>query len=314
MRRLVINILFFALFLGGLILFFETLYKDHKSRIEKTLERLDENSQNIETLIIGASHTLGIGINNEFKNQNIYNVSIGGQDLLHSYLILKKFLEETTNLRSVIIELEYHSLGYNFSEFNQGWKNRQYFTYTKNLYDNSAINLFLANSSFFNSNRDLNHLLNKLMNSELKKQQNLNISKQSLANHNSPLTASSKDEGSACKKRATEHSRAKYKHTLISENIEVLKNIISLCDKKNIKLNFINTPKKKCYLNQYLANKNMLKNKKILNRIISNSNAIYYDILESESFDHSDYSNPDHLNEKGLNKLSRILFSQILKE
>ena len=37
-------------------------------------------------------------------------------------------------------------------------------------------------------------------------------------------------------------------------------------------------------------------------------------MLESESFDHSDYSNPDHLNEKGLNKLSRILFSQILNE
>lgn len=310
MRRLFIDILFFALFLVGLILFFETLYKDHMSRIEKTLERLDENSQNIETLIIGASHTLDIGINKEFKNKNIYNVSIGGQDLLHSYLILKKFLEETTNLSSVIIELEYHSLGYNFSEFNQGWKNRQYFTYTKHLYDKSTINLFLANSSFFNSNRDLNHLLNKLMKSKVKKKQNSKIREQALANHNTPLAPPSENEVAACKKRATEHSRTKYKNTLVGENIEVLRNIISLCETQKINLYFINTPKKKCYLNQYLASKNMLKNKKTLNRIINNSNASYYDFLESKSFDHSDYSNPDHLNEEGLNKLSNILFSK----
>ena len=63
-------------------------------------------------------------------------------------MVLKSFIDSMPNLKYVIIELEYHSLGYNISKFNQDWKDRQYFPYTKELYNKSFANILMAKSNF----------------------------------------------------------------------------------------------------------------------------------------------------------------------
>ena len=157
MKKLAVNS-FNLLFIISISVFgFEFIYKDYINPVDYRLKPL-EFIEEVETLILGASHTQALGNKFIFENHKCYNASLGGQDLLHSFLILKSFVQKMNNLKSVVIELEYHSLGYNLDHFQQSWKDRQYYKYTHELENKNWLNTLLAKSNFFRSNRDLSYI------------------------------------------------------------------------------------------------------------------------------------------------------------
>ena len=314
MKKLILNIIGLFLVLGICILGLEYAYKDYINPVDYRLKPLEVISSDVETLILGASHTQAIGNQEIIKNQNCYNTSMGGQDLLHTFLILKSFIEKMNKLKTVVVELEYHSLGYNFADFNQVWKDRQYYTYTNQLDHNDWVSQLLAKSTFQRSNRDFSYLINIFSN---QKQEPIRIKeiieslkeRKTVAQKNDFIPLTNKEFNlTDCKKRAFEQSRIKYKKSLVPQNKEILEKIIQLSKVKNINLILLNTPKTSCYIDNYLTNKEMGKMKNEIKFILKKYKLEYYDFLESKSFNDSDFADYDHLNVKGVSKLIKKIY------
>lgn len=312
MKKLAANTFGLLLVIGLSIFGLEFLYKDHINPIDYNLKPLQIVSNNVETLILGASHTQALGNQPIFKNQNCYNASNGGQDLFHSYLVLKSFIDNMNKLKTVIIELEYHSLGYNFNKFNQEWKDRQYYTYTKELYNKNWLNQLLAKSNFFRSNRDLSYILNLLSQT---KQVPINtqeaiifskVNKLEKKNNFIPL-ANKRFNFDDCKKRALEQAAIKYNKSLIPQNKNVLEKLIKLCRSKNINLIFLNTPKTSCYIDNYLSVKEMREMKNEISMILKKNRLKHYDFFNHDSFNDNDFSDYDHINNIGAIKLRNLI-------
>jgi hypothetical protein len=310
-KKLLSNILSFLFFFFSFTALLELIYEDYRNNIDYIISPLFSDSLNVETLIIGASHTQSLGALEIFEEQKTYNASIGGQDLLHSYLILRSCIDKQPNLKTVLMELEYHSLGFSFSKFNQNWKERQYFPFTNYLSDSSLTNYILAKSNFFRSNRDINFLINKIKPLKSHKAYTANEDKNYLNNSLIPLVKMDKNDKIDCVKRAIEHTKIKYNKSIVKDNEIILNNVIDLCENNKINLMFINTPKKKCYVKEYLSCENINQDKERIYNIVNKSNINYLDFLEQNFFTENSFRDADHLNQKGVDVLKNLLLNTL---
>lgn len=255
---------------------------------------LDKNCTEINTLILGSSHTF-YGLNPDYFSKKTFNAAYVSQSLDLDYDILKKYHSKFKNLKTVILPISYFSLFETLKSDVEKWRMKNYVLYY-DFQKTSGVNPTLE-------------ILNSDIKSNLKK-----IIKHYIL-HKSYITSSNLGWGtnfnSKNKKKFKGEITAK-KHTaknfnLYHENVNTLKKIITLCKKNNTKIIFITTPTHKSYYQN--VHKNQLEKtvQTVTDLVKANSNCSYLNLLQSKKFTPEDFYDADHLNEIGAKKLSLIV-------
>lgn len=291
-----------VLFLLGLVLVFEILYSNTKTRIDELYSVIHDSSDSVEVAIIGNSHAGAIGTPSllGIKESKVGNYSVGGQDLFHASLVINEVVGTKKNLKYLILFVDYDLMGYSLISTNQRYTDREYYNYADTMQDMSLANRIMAKSNFFRNNRDLSILRNVF---SLSKKKETYVDRR---NDYIPI-ATKNDQLDLCEKRAKEMTCVKFNLDLIDENAILLKQICREVLDNSISLLVIVPPKRTCFY-VYAHKGNTSKGKDMLYKtVLQYPNVKFIDLYNSSEFTDEDFIDPDHLNIKGVKKLSEIV-------
>jgi biopolymer transport protein ExbD len=255
---------------------------------------LNENAAEINTLILGSSHTF-YGLNPEYFSQETFNAAYVSQSLDLDYEILRKYDLKLKNLKTVIIPISYFSLFETLETDVEKWRIKNYVIYydLENTYQLLDHFESLDNHIALNVKKIIKYyVLNKSYITSSYLGWGTNFNSKNKKTLNGVFTAK-------------KHTAKNF--NLYDENIKSLQKIVTLCRKNKVKVIFITTPTHASYYHN--LNKNQLeKTTKTISKFVkNNSNCEYINMLTSDKFTNEDFYDADHLNEIGAKKLSLFL-------
>lgn len=283
---------------------------------EKMIGALNEKDS-IEIVILGTSHAT-YGVNpNEF-DLYAYNLANVSQRLYFDKRILLSIIDELTELKFVLISIDYHSL-YSSS---QGIRN--FWSYYGNGIKYKDENYFLADLSpflFGYTPRVSISLLKKEITKSIKypNQNTLNFNVEEGVNILDSIKhgylgyeGSQTDDFNEKKYFVKANTFNKYIYSSDEEKeiIEDLNNFIEILKSKNITPILFTAPTYEEY-NDFLDEKVIDKNNKTIKDICEKYNILYFNHMNNSTFKKEDFYNANHLNKKGALKFSKILNNQI---
>lgn len=109
MKKYIINLIIFLLPLCVVFLILEICIRNYSTVMKQKQTYLSENSEAIEVLILGNSHS-GDGLNPNVFSLHTFNAAQGSQSLYFDIEIAKKYLPRMKQLKYVLISIDYHSL------------------------------------------------------------------------------------------------------------------------------------------------------------------------------------------------------------
>lgn len=291
LSKIILPILFFFLVL-------EIAIRKIPNDYQLKKDYLDKNAAEINTLILGSSHTF-YGLNPEYFSKKTFNAAYVSQSLDLDYEILKKYDSKLKNLKTVIVPISYFSLFETLDTDVEKWRIKNYVLYYgfENNYQFTDNFESLNNDIKLNVKKGIKHYF-------------FNQSFITSSHLGWGTTFNSKNKktlnGAFTAKRHTAKNSDLY-----DDNIKSLYKIIALCKKNNINIVYITTPTDKSYyenLNKIQIEKTI---KTITDLVKNNSNCYYLNLLNSEKFTKEDFYDADHLNEIGAKKLSLLLNAEI---
>lgn len=294
MKRFLFHILKIILPILFFLLVLEVAIRKIPNDYQLKKEYLDQNAPEINTLILGSSHTF-YGINPAYFSKKTFNAAYVSQTLDLDYEFLNSYQSKLKNLKTVIIPISYFSMFETLETDAERWRIKNYILYYgfENKYHFTDNYESLSNDIQLNVKKVVKHYaLNK-----------------------SFITSSDLGWGNNFNSKNKKTPRGKYtaeKHTvknfdLYAANLKSLNGIITLCKKNNINIIFITTPTHKSYY-QNLNKIQLEKTTKTISELLkNNSNCKYLNLLDSNKFSNEDFYDADHLNEIGAKKLSLFL-------
>jgi hypothetical protein len=294
MRKILKGSLLLLLISGCFIFLLEYRYKNYRTYYDIIFKDIEKNKDQYTDIYIGNSHSQALKTYTNKPNAVVLNIATPGQDVFKTYTILKKWLPQFKNVRTVYFGLDHETLGQNLSLSGLKIDDRQLYKYTDTLYDNSIENQLMAKSGFFRANRDISYLYKPQP----------SIEEVTYV----PPTVNLNDAD--CKRRSLEHSQIRFKQFLIDENLKLLNKIIEVANANKVKLVVFNPPKSDCYNNNlYLTNSNLAKQK--IDSLFTAGNINYININDSNYFSKADFLDYDHLNEVGRQKFIKLLNKKV---
>lgn len=262
---------------------------------------LDKSAKEIEVLYLGNSHIF-YGINPEFSNFNSFNAAYGSQSLNYDFAILNLYKNEWRKLKFIVVPIDYTSMYSSIEDGIENWRVKNYVLYfgLKNyeLSNNYEIlngkllkNSIRIKSFYFNKKSDIS--CNRL---------GFGLAFNSKNAKNIELTG---------KEAAENHTKKIANNVSFPKNKKALKAIVDFAKRKNLKVIFVTCPAYRTYttrLNSQQLNRTINHAKEIS---INNKNTHYFNFLEDQRFDSSDFFDADHLNEIGAKKFTLIMDSLI---
>lgn len=258
---------------------------------------LDKNSDKLEILLLGNSH-IYFGVNPIYLKQRSFNASHISQSLDYDLEILKKYDTKWTNLKYIVVPIDYFSFYSKLETGIENWRVKNYNIYygikgNSNFWDNFEV----PNSKFKDN---LYRILND------KSDITCNLLGWGTT-YNSKKNKSLIETGAIAKKRHT----IKKDDLIFNQNIETVKSIINFANKNNIKLIFITSPAYKTYTDNLNRNQLETSVRKVNDLISGKKNSKYYNLINDKSFKFEDFYDADHLNEIGAKKLTTKIDSLV---
>jgi hypothetical protein len=257
---------------------------------------LKSNSNTIETLILGSSHTF-YGVNPLFIESKAFNASNVSQSPDIDFAILKSYEDDFERLKTVVIRLSYDTLFEQLKDSPEDWRLKDYKIYTDIIFDYK-----------FNHNSEI---------LSIGARQVLKVLKGYYLNDKSLLNCDSLGWGNDLENRPKTNLNkggllAAKKHTInnwdvLTANIKAFKKLNDWCDIKGVKVILVTPPAYRSYRNNLDEHQ--------LNRMIQVGseldlkfdNCSYYNFMDSDDFIADDFYDADHLNAAGAKKFSLII-------
>ncbi|MDH8701459.1 hypothetical protein M2138_000801 [Dysgonomonadaceae bacterium PH5-43] len=263
---------------------------------------LDSNSSEIETLILGNSHSY-FGLNPIYFSNKTFNAANVSQDLVCDFDIYKKYSDKLNHLKTIIIPISYFSLWHNLEKSEEDWRLKNYSIY----FDIKKDFSFRHNFEISNSKDIISQKLSYYTNNNHK------VTCSKLGWGNTYISTNLEDSGIA---RASAHTKDSLfsveNKTLFEKNICILTQIINL--NPNINIVFFIPPAYETYRVNIRQEQLALTIKTMTELIDKHRNCSFYNFFNESSFVETDYYDADHLNELGAKKLSLIIESKIKTE
>ncbi len=256
---------------------------------------LDLNSNKIQTLILGTSHTY-YGINPDYINSNAFNAAYVSQTLNIDNEILLLYKNRLTSLKTVILPISYASIFSRLELEKEQWRIKNYQIYyginvLNGIKYNSEV---LGNKLYLNLVRIYHFLFNK---KELLTCSMLGWGQNYQSNKSQDLKLSAVFA-------AKRHTQSNFNYCKLNTND--FKKIDKICKENHIRLIVITCPTHLAY--RELLNQGQLsKMYSVLDSLHMECNFTYIDFSKDNRFIDEDFYDADHLNEKGAKKLSLML-------
>ncbi len=128
MKRFIVNIIYFVspILLVAIVMEFLLRHIPNDYLYKKTY--LDNHSEEIETLILGNSHTF-YGIDPVYFSTECFNVSNVSQTLTYDLEIIKKFQDRLIDLKTIVLPVSYFSLYDKLEANKESWRIKNYVIY-----------------------------------------------------------------------------------------------------------------------------------------------------------------------------------------
>jgi len=305
MRRFITKIIIISLPIMVVALLMEILLRNTPNDYLFKKEYLDKNSSEIETLILGSSHSF-YGFNPTYFTSKTFNASHISQSLNYDFEILQKYQSNFENLKAIVLPISYFTLFGKLEADSESWRVKNYIIYyemntSKSFIDHSE---FLGNSIYVSLKRLISYYI-------LEKSP---ISCTELGwgkKHKSENAIDLIKSGRAASLRHSKNiNDIKYK-TIFKENVFILSSIVKWCKDRNIKLVLLTPPAFTTY-RQNLNAEQLKTTIETTSKIDSlNNNCTYLNLLYDVNFIAKDFYDADHLSEIGAAKLSTLINEKV---
>ena len=256
-------------------------------------EYLDKHSNEIEILILGSSHA-SMGINPDFIDGVCYNAAMTSQSIDIDYEILKKYKNQWSNLKFIILPIDYFTLYSQLKSGIESWRVKDYILYYKIPLESDIKNHLeiFARSLKINKRRLISYYF--MHKSELYYDE--------LGNEDFSLKKTDYELVTSGQNAAKRHT---VKNTVyFAKNLDILNQIVIFCKNNNVNLILYTSPGYMSYTN-FLDSTQLNTTIESINKISDkNNNCIYKNFLIDSSFNKNDFYDGDHLNKVGAKKLS----------
>ena len=213
----------------------EFLIRNIPNDYEYKKEFLDANSDDIEVLFFGSSHTY-YGVNPKYISGKAFNASHISQSIDYDYEILKKYKEKLKMLKYIVVPIDYFTLFSRVSTGGEAWRVKNYGIYygIKKEYNINEYSEILTIKPSLNMQRIYSYYLNK----------------------KSPLTSSVLGYGINNKKQmdlektgkiaAKRHTKSDKKY--FEKNKIILQKMIDIVKRKKVKVILYTSPAYRTYV------------------------------------------------------------------
>lgn len=308
MKRFIIKTIYLSLPILVSAIVMEILLRNIPNDYSFKKKYLDKHSDEIETLILGSSHSF-YGLNPEFFSSKAFNASHISQSIDYDLEILNKYQSNLNSLKTVVLPISYFTLYKKLEAGAESWRIKNYIIY----YEIPSSKSLIDNSEVFGNQFSVN--FKRLDSYHIKGQSNVTCTE--LGWGTEYQSEKSQDLAQSGKEAALRHVRDdinndKYK-TIFDDNVAILISIVEWCKVRNIKLILLTTPTFETYrqhLNIEQINSTISTTQKIASKF---DNCIYLNLLDDTNFTAKDFYDADHLSEIGAKKLS-ILISDKLND
>jgi hypothetical protein len=254
---------------------------------------LDKNSNNIEVLFLGSSHSF-FGLNPVYTKKRSFNASHVSQTLDYDLLILKKYENKWSDLKYVVLPISYFSLFEKIESTKEAWRAKDYCIYYK-----IRSSKYLPYYTEMLSGQLLTNY-KRLYSFYWKKSDSIGCTELGWGtSYNSKYSKNLSESGKETAKRHRITDDQYFK-----EMILVLDSIIDFTRKNKIELILFTPPAFISYrenLDQSQLNKTI---QAVIDIVSKCNNCSYFNFLGDKSFIDSDFYDADHMNEIGAKKLT----------
>jgi hypothetical protein len=262
---------------------------------------LDANSDSVEVLILGGSHSL-FGLNPAFLKEKGFNASHVSQSPNFDLEILKKYGNNWSRLKYIILPVSYPSLFERLEKSIEAWRVKNYCIY----YDMDVSNYFPYYTEVLSNTVETN--VRRLYSYYCTESGNISCTElgwDSTYSYNSADRDLDKTGKAAAKLHTFSDDR------YFDGMVLTLESIIIFAGKLNVQVILYTPP---AYVS-YTENLNHDQLSRTLTAVTSlankHENCFYFNLLEDKSFTESDFHDADHLSKTGAEKLTLMLDSII---
>ncbi len=251
-------------------------------------EYLNEHSDSIEVLFLGGSHSVS-GLNPELMRMRSFNAANFSQSLEYDLAILKKYENNWSGLRYIVIPVSVPSLHIDLENSVEKWRAKNYILYFNiKISKNPKYYAEILNGLLFKNILDIYYYYadgtDHIRCTELGwvKEENNGASENILATG---------------KEAALRHTNIDDEHFGMMNG--ALNSILEFAEYHNITIILFTPPAYKSYTDN-LSLESWIKTQQLINETVrDHSNCYYYDLMFDESYSEEHFFDGDHLNSSG---------------
>ena len=302
MRKFIAKTTYISIPIIVIAVIMEILLRNIPNDYSNKKKYLDDHSSQIETLILGSSHSL-YGFNPEYFTSRTFNASYVSQTLNFDYDIFHHYQFES--LKTIVLPISYFSLWENLRNGPESWRVKNYIVYL------DLDSKLMADHSEVLSNR-VNINLKRLALYYIFGETNVICSQLGWGtNFKSEYARDLIETGkNRANKNTYDINSVKFQN-IFNDNKQLLNIFIKECEKRNIRLLLLNPPAFKTFRNNLKTKQLQITVETSEEFASAYDNCKYLNLIDHSNFIAEDFYDADHLSEMGAKKLSKLINEKI---
>jgi hypothetical protein len=270
-------------------------------------DHLSRTPADIQILVLGSSHSY-FDINPSVWPIAGINLANTSQSLWYDSQIAENYIPRFKNLKLVIMPISYFSLWYDLSiNPDEYFRQFYYFRFMRllpsrlqTLFDIRNFSLIALYQPSTVWTLAINHFSADFIN-------NINET----GSYRAGYTRFADINDIAGKDRVAFHEKL-MSDDWFNQNVSYLKNIISLCQKRNIAIMLLTLPVYPTYAN-FMNPQKINSLNRIINDLTDNKTVYSKNYITDDRFTIDDFFENDHLNTRGADKLSGLIYTELMQ-
>ena len=307
MKKYLRTIILFFLPIVVLFISAEIVLRKTKNIYSYKSKQIKHQKEQIEILVLGSSNAL-YGINPKYFQEKGFNLSFVSQSLDIDELILDHYTNELPKLKFIVLTVDYISLYYDLKNNPvEYWRLYDYFHFMDLDAEKLHINRWSPHSQSLIIGKGFKNSITKLI-SIFSENHKVSTNAYGWGTNYANREFSEKEFSEYGKITAQRHS-----NTIcdVQEKKETLKRIVAKVKKRGIDVFIITLPTSKFY-RDYIQKSRMEEAIVFFDSIAkTNDHVFYYNYFSDSSFVNKDFHDANHLNHRGSEKISKMIFNQI---
>lgn len=302
MKKFLLNCLPYVLFILIGAFFAECLLRQTPNPYRFKYEWMQSNSGSVETLVLGSSHTF-YGIKPSCLDGVAFNLANVSQDYSFDRYLLEYWKDSYLRLKTVIVPVSYFSwVDDDIVSGNESYRQRYYRLYMDcDLYPGS----FLSGLEVSNVASAKEKFKKVLM-----WDKDAGCDENGWGTMFAPAVSPAEElDDSLAVRTVVSHSTFSNRY-MVDKNFQEMKAIAAFCKEHEIQLILVTTPCWHLYCD--FLDKSQLENMyELADSIVNCYGALYLDYMNDPRFQPSDFHDNNHLSEKGAQKFTQLLNTDI---